>query len=111
MKSQLRTLQAPLLAMLTCFAFVPAYAGDLQIGNVLTLHVAYDDLNLESDQGAKTLYRRIVTAAERVCPLHHQGDLAATSHATTCRRQAIEHAVGEVNSPRLAALHSMRASG
>ena len=70
------------------------------------VHVRYGDLNLASDQGTKVLYARIVTAARAVC---HAGevdirDLGALSSERSCERQAIEHAVSDVHSAKLAAL-------
>ena len=70
--------------------------------------VNYDDLNIDSDRGAKALYVRIQSAATRVCPLTRDRDMAAASRAFACRRQAVERAVQDVNHPRLVAIHTGR---
>jgi UrcA family protein len=75
-----------------------------------TVRVRYDDLNLSSEQGNQVLYRRIVKAAEEVCPGTHARDLDTRAAAERCQAAAIAKAVGEVNSPQLAMLHASRVS-
>jgi UrcA family protein len=74
------------------------------------VHVRYGDLNLASDQGTKVLYARIVTAARAVCRADEVDirDLGALSSERSCERQAIEHAVSDVHSAKLAALDTAR---
>jgi UrcA family protein len=86
----------------------PALAADSK-GRfaVPELAVAYGDLDLTKPEGVQALHRRLTAAAERVCPrtdvLVKQTDKAA---ARECRKQALEHAVREIGSPELAALHA-----
>jgi UrcA family protein len=47
-----------------------------------------------------------VSAAHRVCGVSDSRNLAEFAAARACERQAIAHAVRDVNSPRLAATHS-----
>jgi UrcA family protein len=75
---------------------------------VPSITVAYGDLNLATAQGTDALYARIVAAARQVCGAGNVDirDLGALTAVRTCETQAIGRAVREVNSPRLAALHS-----
>jgi UrcA family protein len=69
--------------------------------------VAYGDLDLTNPAGVQALHRRLKTAAERVCP-RTDGRVSAPDKAAAheCRKQALEHAVREIGSPELAALHA-----
>jgi UrcA family protein len=68
--------------------------------------VRFADLNLNSMEGASTLYRRIEQAAERVCggPLDIR-ELSVAARLTSCKVQSVERAVGAVNSTVLTSLH------
>ena len=68
--------------------------------------VRYGDLNLATEAGARTLYRRLSFAAQEVCPVQDSRSLALWSENRTCRADAIARAVHEVNSTQLAALHA-----
>jgi UrcA family protein len=68
--------------------------------------VRYADLDLTTEQGARTLYRRIVGAAETVCPQADIRDLARSAQSRSCRQQAIARAVQSVSSPQLAAIYA-----
>jgi len=74
------------------------------------VHVRYGDLNLASDLGTQVLYARIVTAARAVCHADEVDirDLGALSSERSCERQAIEHAVSDVHSVKLAILSAAR---
>jgi UrcA family protein len=75
-----------------------------------TVRVRYDDLNLSSDQGTHTLYRRIVKAAQQVCPDTNSRDLDVRAAGERCQAVAIAQAVSDVKSPQLAMLHASRVS-
>lgn len=68
--------------------------------------VRYDDLNLATEQGTLALYRRIVAAARAVCPSEDTRDLMAVELSRRCQARAIDSAVRDVHSSRLAALRS-----
>ena len=68
--------------------------------------VRYADLNLSTDAGAHTLYRRIAAAAREVCPDGDSRDLSRAAHARACQQEAIERAVRSVGSEHLAAAHA-----
>ncbi|MES1189630.1 MAG: UrcA family protein [Steroidobacter sp.] len=77
--------------------------------DVPSVTVKYGDLNLATSAGAQRLYRRIVIAAERVCPTEGTRDLNRLAHVRACRADAIARAVQAVNNAQLAAVHEQSA--
>jgi UrcA family protein len=75
-----------------------------------SVKVRYSDLNLATDAGVGTLYRRIANAARLVCPDPYSRDLSVVAASEHCQADAIAKAVAEVNNPRLALMHAARAS-
>jgi UrcA family protein len=72
--------------------------------------VEYGDLDLTKPEGVQALHRRLKAAAERVCPrTDGRVKLEQKILARECRKQALEHAVREIGSPELAALHAATA--
>jgi UrcA family protein len=82
------------------FSMLPATAHAAD-DNVISMKVSYADLNIQTPEGAKVLYKRIVHAAYVVCPGY--GDL---QEEFKCINQAIAGAVKQVDSPALSALRS-----
>jgi UrcA family protein len=80
-----------------------------QSEEVLTKVVAYGDLNLESDQGAKALYARLRYAAHHVCSPLEGRELSLKPAWQACVNNAIASAVRQVNKPRLTAFHNQSA--
>ena len=76
--------------------------------DVPAIRVHYEDLDLSTENGAVTLYRRIEGAAKRVCPSASGLDIKASQLAQRCVSTAIERAVADVNSPQLAKVGAMR---
>ena len=70
--------------------------------------VKFDALTLDTDSGVNQLYRRIESAAKRVCPDGTMGDLMAHQRVEQCRQQAVARAIQQIDNPRLAALHAVR---
>jgi UrcA family protein len=68
--------------------------------------VKYDAASLSDESGARALYRRIVKAAEQVCPVVNERELNKAEIARECRRQSIARAVHQINSPRLAEVYA-----
>ena len=68
--------------------------------------VRYDDLNLATDTGVRRLYARLRQAAARVCPDRYDRQPGRARYARACQAEAIDAAVAQVHSPRLAALHA-----
>jgi len=71
--------------------------------------VRYNDLDVSSEHGAKTLYLRLRNASQTVCD--DDGDilkLFETAVIVRCEQQAVENAVAQVNRPQLTALYNKR---
>jgi UrcA family protein len=68
--------------------------------------VAYGDLNLDSQQGTKTLYARLRNSAEDVCSSIDGRNLFLKRLWQTCFDQAVGAAVLQVNRPSLTTLHN-----
>ncbi|MGH8289435.1 MAG: UrcA family protein [Steroidobacteraceae bacterium] len=68
--------------------------------------VYYNLLDLSSDHGTRALYRRIVNAAETVCPPADSLNLNETAASKECQQEAIASAVAKVGSARLAAVRA-----
>ncbi|HTY51010.1 MAG TPA: UrcA family protein [Steroidobacteraceae bacterium] len=83
------------------FVTVVATAGSWEGPSVA---VRYSASDLATTAAADALYRRIQSAAAKVCPDADLADLARYRVARQCREQAIERAVESVHSPLLAAV-------
>jgi UrcA family protein len=95
------------LAMTASVAY--AASGD---GAAPSMKVSYADLDISTDHGLKTLYGRIQTAADQVCPHLLDGDFNAARNqvVNSCRDAAIARAVEKINNSRLSALYASRKS-
>lgn len=106
---------APALAMVLRTTLATAATLLLTIGPALAephavqAKVNYADLDLQSPVGAAALYRRINSAARRVCDAGGSRDLRAQQAARRCRETAVARAVATIGSAQLAALHASRA--
>jgi UrcA family protein len=76
--------------------------------SVPAVAVAYGDLDLSSQAGSTELYRRIVIAANKVCPREDIRELGRFEAARACQDAAIARAVSRVDSPQLAAIYAAR---
>ena len=99
------------LMMIMCGIVSAVSAGAVSAAtsdeDVLTMTVRYSPTSLETDQGAKALYRQLLNAAVEVCPQYDPHFVSgAVRH---CREQAIANAVFKINNPRLAAVHASNA--
>ncbi len=73
--------------------------------------VAYGDLNLDSNLGAKVLYARLRYAAQNVCaPVEDIRDLGRQSVWQHCVDKALAAAVKQVNAPKVNALYKQTAN-
>jgi UrcA family protein len=66
--------------------------------------VSYADLDISKPAGAKTLYHRIVAAANRVCSVNTYMYIPTQKGLRECTDTAINKAVKDVGSPALSAL-------
>lgn len=75
-------------------------------GNVA---VSYADLNLANPTGLDTLYRRVKSAAHKVCGVENMRvSLDITRKNQECISVAIDNAIENIGDARLAALHQAK---
>jgi UrcA family protein len=74
--------------------------------DVPSLVVRYNSETLATEDGVQLLYRRIIGAANRVCPDESIRDLGAAARVRQCRAQAVARAVQHIGNSRLAALYA-----
>jgi len=67
--------------------------------------VKYTPEILNTDTGVRSLYHRIVKAAEEVCPVM-PGTRLIPRAVADCRAESVARAVHQIDSPRLAALYA-----
>jgi UrcA family protein len=96
---------ASVIAMVAiAYTVTTGSAAASEPSNALTRAVAYGDLNLASDQGAKALYGRLRFAAEQVCASFESPDLSQQRLQQNCVDNALESAVSKINNPLVSAL-------
>jgi UrcA family protein len=100
------------LLMVLCGVVGAAAAGAVSaaavIDDVPRQVVKYSPATLDTDAGVRSLYHRIVKAAEQVCPVTPGTPFVATAVAQ-CRAQSVARAVHQIDNPRLAALYAANA--
>jgi UrcA family protein len=67
--------------------------------------VKYSPATLNTDAGVRSLYHRIVKAAEEVCPTP-SGTRFVPTGVAECRAQSVARAVRQIDNPHLAALYA-----
>jgi UrcA family protein len=77
----------------------------------LSTQVQYENTDLNSNDGAHTVYRRLQSAAETVCGDNGSfvHDLSIRRNMDQCENSAIEDAVNRINSPKLTAVYDQNA--
>lgn len=70
----------------------------------LQTRIYYDRRDLSSERGIHSLYQRIVSAAEEVCPGSDSKYADAVAASKECERHAIARAITQIGNERLAAL-------
>ena len=101
----LRNLLAPAaFAVVTATAAAAPAVAD-GVGEALSVHVKYGDLDLTHPSGVNELFHRIREASQRVCkPLSDRSVTMVQLH-DACVANAMSHAVADVNEPALTALY------
>ena len=92
------------LTVLACALFSSAFADE----PVRSETVKFQDVNVGSPAGIEVLYHRIHGAAQRVCSVSGEGDLARAISSVTCAREAEAGAIKEVNLPALTAYYKTK---
>jgi UrcA family protein len=95
----------PLALGAAALALAAASAPGVSAQTVSTV-VSYSDLNLNSSEGAKTMFKRIRTAARQACGDEPDiGDIAGFSGWSTCVSDAVNGAIGRLGAPMVTALN------
>jgi UrcA family protein len=87
-------------------AFGQMRENQAPFGTVRALPVHYGDLNLGRDEGASALLERLTIAARRVCSPDDMPELYMQVLYERCLHVAMDHAVADVGSPRVASLYT-----
>jgi UrcA family protein len=72
--------------------------------DVPAVKVRYNPQTLDSPSGARSVYKRIVSAAAEVCPQTDPHFVSAVEKQ--CRTEAIARAVYKINNPKLVAVYT-----
>jgi UrcA family protein len=73
----------------------PALAETPAVGQTSVSYVQTADLNLASEDGQRTLDRRLAQAAREVCGVPSDSDLVGQNKARECREEAVVRASSE----------------
>ncbi len=98
------------LAMILCGVVGAAGIGAVSAATPddesLSIAVKYDPQALSTQEGARVLYRKLVRAAEEVCPTNSASPLMPSPAVAECRAQSIARAVFKINNPSLVAVYN-----
>jgi UrcA family protein len=102
--------RAALMMLASGFVAVTATAANAAQSEAQApaVSISYADLNLATEQGTVALYRRIVSAAHRVCDTNTGPNARLAARAQHCVNEAVARAVHDVQSPKLAELQAAR---
>ena len=69
--------------------------------------VTYADLDVQKEEGAEVLYRRLQQASKRVCGVdaNNANSVREMSQKRECYRDTLDRSVAKVNNPALTAIH------
>ena len=88
-------------------AVASAFAGEPD-GQVRTEDIMFQDLNLATTAGVDALYKRVHSAAQRVCAVSAEPALGAASALEKCSKDAEARAIEKINLPALTAFAANR---
>jgi UrcA family protein len=94
------------MAVLGGLAGIMAAGAAGAAGDVPRIVVKYSAASLATESGVQDLYRRITSAAAKVCPSASILDLRAMSQVEICRNEAVARAIRNIDNSRLAALYA-----
>jgi len=95
-------LRLPSVALLLACGCAGLAAAAPSSADVPSVVVRYGDLNLQTEAGVRTLYRRLARAAAQVCPVPLSNlDLTQLGSARSCQAAAIARATASLHDPRL----------
>ena len=98
------------LAMILCGVVGAAGVGAVSAATpddeTLSISVKYDPQAISTQDGARALYRKLVRAAENVCPATSDSPHLLSPAVVECRAQSVARAVYAINNPRLVAVYN-----
>jgi UrcA family protein len=98
------------LAMILCGVVGAAGIGAVSAATpddeASSVAVKYQPQDLSTQDGARALYRKLVRAAEEVCPTNSASPLVPSTAVAECRAQSIARAVFKINNPSLVAVYN-----
>jgi UrcA family protein len=107
-KNQSKSIASIVAASLVVLGWVAtagsAHAGEIE--DALTKTVAYGDLNLDTEAGARTLFFRLRSAAKQVCSPLAGRSLSLQSRWQACYDKAVASAVAQVNHTAVTAVYA-----
>jgi UrcA family protein len=101
MNGQIRIVTAAVATLVTCFVFEPSWAARMPAAPSIAVSLA--GLNLDKEDDARVLYRRLQKAALEVC--QQVVGPTMTVQVGKCASGLLDRAVSEVNRPALTAVH------
>jgi UrcA family protein len=107
MNSNIKTDNSPCYWTAILLACVLVASNAFADDQIRTETVKFADLNVDTPAGVEVLYRRINSAARRVCG-YEAASVYANSNWQNCIRPTVDAAVAKVNNPMLTALHTGR---
>ena len=94
--------------MIACVFVVSSAIADAPNGQVRIEDIKFQDLNLTTTAGVDALYKRVHSAALRVCAASEQSDLGDASASAKCSKDAEARAIEKINLPALTAFAANR---
>ena len=104
-----RTLTTAMAIALGAGMVASAVAAPSHVYEELSIKVSYEDLNIDNDKDAQTLYRRLKQASAEVCGYARytaKRPRFASMESKLCYQKTLSKAVQQVKSEKLSKLHS-----
>ena len=98
------------LATATLLASPAVASASQPSADGLQTNVYYNLRDLSTERGTRALYRRLVSAAQAVCPGYDSPSANVVAASQECQRQAIARAVGQIGNAHLAAIDARESS-
>lgn len=108
-ESKLRKSAVGIVATIAFVSSAAVFAATPSYFENISKTVNYSDLNLESEAGAKALYRRLQRASKEVCGvegLKTVGSVRRLQQAQACYVETLSGAVEEIDNENLTRIHA-----
>jgi UrcA family protein len=108
METLMRHAKLTMLLMALTVGATQVALADAADGVPLSRQVNYSDLDMSQVSGAKTLYRRLVLAADAVCERYEDLEISRMQRYKTCVRHSLSVAIADVNNPLLTSYYESK---